>query len=76
MDGIVLASNGPNAISDITQLLHKQFKLKNLGNLNFFLGLEIAEEVSFENFRGFWFVSYKTNKISSISINMIIMLNK
>jgi hypothetical protein len=38
----VLESNDLNAISDITQLLNDQFKLKDLGTLKYFLGLEIA----------------------------------
>jgi len=42
VDDIVLASNDSNAISDITQLLNEQFKLKDLGTLKYFLGLEIA----------------------------------
>jgi hypothetical protein len=42
VDDIVLESNDLNAISDITQLLNDQFKLKDLGTLKYFLGLEIA----------------------------------
>jgi hypothetical protein len=34
------------AISDFTQLLNQQFKLKNLGDLKFFLDLEIARKSS------------------------------
>jgi hypothetical protein len=42
VDDIVLASNDSSAISNITNLLNAQFKLKDLGILKFFLGLEIA----------------------------------
>ncbi len=42
VDDIVLASNDLSVISDITNLLNAQFKLKDLGILKFFLGLKIA----------------------------------
>jgi hypothetical protein len=40
VDGIVLVGNDAKAISNFTQLLNQQFKLKDLGDLKFFLGLE------------------------------------
>jgi hypothetical protein len=46
VDDIVLASNDSSAISDITNLFNAQFKLKDLGVLKFFLGLEIARTSS------------------------------
>jgi hypothetical protein len=42
VDGIVLTSNDIQAIADLTIFLSTQFKLKDLGPLKFFLGLEIA----------------------------------
>jgi len=42
VDDIILASNDSNAISDLTLLLNNKFRLKDLGNVKFFLGLEIA----------------------------------
>jgi hypothetical protein len=42
VDDIVIASNAPIAISDLTVLLNSAFKLKDLGSLKFFLGLEVA----------------------------------
>jgi hypothetical protein len=44
VDAIVLASNDSDAISSFTHLLNQQFKLKDLGSLNFFLGLEIVRK--------------------------------
>jgi hypothetical protein len=46
VDDIVLAGNDVKAISDFTQLLNQQFKLKDLGDLKFFLGLEIGRKSS------------------------------
>jgi hypothetical protein len=42
VDDIVLASNNVDAITQLIQFLNNQFKLKDLGDLKFFLGLEIA----------------------------------
>jgi hypothetical protein len=42
VDDIVLASNDKQAIDDLIVFLNNQFKLKDLGPLKFFLGLEIA----------------------------------
>lgn len=42
VDDIILASNDSKAISDLTLLLNNKFSLKDLGNVKFFLGLEIA----------------------------------
>jgi hypothetical protein len=44
VDAIVLASNDSDAISSFTHLLNQQFKLKDLGSLKFFLGLEIVRK--------------------------------
>jgi hypothetical protein len=37
-----LASNDPDAISQLTVFLNQKFKLKDLGSLKYFLGLEVA----------------------------------
>jgi hypothetical protein len=42
VDDIVLASNDGQAIADLIVFLNTHFKLKDLGPLKFFLGLEIA----------------------------------
>jgi hypothetical protein len=42
VDDIVIASNNGDAITQLIQFLNNQFKLKDLGALKFFLGLEIA----------------------------------
>jgi hypothetical protein len=42
VDDIVIASNNASAISVLTNFLNSAFKLKDLGPLRFFLGLEIA----------------------------------
>jgi hypothetical protein len=44
LDDIVLVRNDAEALSSFTQLLNQQFKLKGLGDLKFFLGLEIAKK--------------------------------
>lgn len=43
VDDIVIAGPSPNVIQDLKDLLHMQFKLKDLGDLKFFLGLGIAK---------------------------------
>ncbi|XP_062162136.1 uncharacterized mitochondrial protein AtMg00810-like [Alnus glutinosa] len=42
VDDIILASNDSQAISQLTDFLNTQFKLKDRGPLKFFLGLEVA----------------------------------
>ncbi|KAK8591446.1 hypothetical protein V6N13_031488 [Hibiscus sabdariffa] len=42
VDDIVLASPNMDAISLVKNYLHDLFKIKDLGNLKFFLGLEVA----------------------------------
>ncbi len=42
VDDILIASNDPKAITQLKDCLDTQFKLKDLGNLKFFLGLEVA----------------------------------
>jgi hypothetical protein len=44
VDDIVLAGDDAEVLSSFTQLLNQQFKLKDLGDLKFFLGLEIARK--------------------------------
>ena len=43
VDDIVLTGNNFEEITHITTLLHQHFKIKNLGDLTFFLGLEVAQ---------------------------------
>jgi hypothetical protein len=42
VDDIVIASNNGDAITQLITFLNNQFKLKDLGDLKFFFGLEIA----------------------------------
>lgn len=46
VDDIVLAGNNIEEIEIITGLLDHAFKIKNLGNLKYFLGLEVARNSS------------------------------
>jgi hypothetical protein len=46
VDDIVLASNDTHAIAKFTTLLNSKFKLKDLGPLKFFLGLEVARTIA------------------------------
>ena len=38
----LIASNDPQVIADLKVVLDKKFKLKDLGSLKYFLGLEVA----------------------------------
>ena len=42
VDDILIASDNPKSVAELKILLDQQFKLKDLGDLKFFLGLEIA----------------------------------
>ena len=42
VDNIIIASNNEEAVKDLKNRLDKRFKLKDLGSLRFFLGLEMA----------------------------------
>jgi hypothetical protein len=42
VDDIVLARNDSTELASFIQLLNKKFKLKDLGDLKYFLGLEVA----------------------------------
>ena len=42
VDDIVLTGNDTEEIARITNLLDQQFKIKNLGDLTYFLGLKVA----------------------------------
>uniref|UniRef100_A0A2N9GN63 Reverse transcriptase Ty1/copia-type domain-containing protein n=1 Tax=Fagus sylvatica TaxID=28930 RepID=A0A2N9GN63_FAGSY len=41
-DDILITSNDPKAVTQLKESLDNQFKLKDLGNLKYFLGLEVA----------------------------------
>ena len=43
VDDILLASNDPQSIKLLKESLHAEFKLKDLGNLKYFLGLEVQD---------------------------------
>ena len=42
VDDILIANNDPQSVVDLKFVLDKQFKLKDLGSLKYFLGLEVA----------------------------------
>ena len=42
VDDILIGSNDPKAVEDLKVHLDKHFKLKDLGSLKYFLGLEVA----------------------------------
>jgi len=46
VDDVVLAGNDNEEIAHITKLLDQQFKIKNLGDLTYFLELEVAHNKS------------------------------
>lgn len=43
---IIVTSNDPNCIIALKNLLDQKFGIKDLGNLKYFLGLEIARNVN------------------------------
>ena len=42
VDGIIVTGDDPQAISNLQNYLGKHFEIKDLGTLNYFLGLEIS----------------------------------
>jgi len=42
VDDIVLIGNYLKVMNNITSLLHEHFGIKNLGDLTYFIGLEVA----------------------------------
>ncbi|KAF5468282.1 hypothetical protein F2P56_012446 [Juglans regia] len=46
VDDILIASNDMNAFQELTLFLNSKFKLKDLGPLKYFLGIEIARSAS------------------------------
>ena len=42
VDDIIIASNNEEVVHRLKKKLDARFKLKDLGNLRFFLGLEVA----------------------------------
>ena len=42
IDDTLIASNDVHAIEEVKMFLDQEFKLKDLGNLKYFLGLEVA----------------------------------
>ena len=46
VDYIIIASNDPLAVNTLKSLLNDHFKMKNLGSLRYFLGLEVARSTA------------------------------
>jgi hypothetical protein len=46
VDDMVLASNDQQSIREFIIFMNTHFKLKDLGSLKFFLGLEIARSIA------------------------------
>ena len=42
-DDILITDNDPKSIADVKKFLHSNFHLKDLGDLKYFLGIEIYE---------------------------------
>ncbi|KAA0033123.1 putative mitochondrial protein [Cucumis melo var. makuwa] len=42
VDDVIITDDDPQALSDLQCYLSKHFEMKDLGNLNYFLGLEIS----------------------------------
>ena len=42
VDDIIISSPSLQAVDSLKSFIHSKFKLKDLGDLNYFLGLEIA----------------------------------
>ncbi|BBH04611.1 RmlC-like cupins superfamily protein [Prunus dulcis] len=42
VDDIVITGNDPKAIQSLKDFLHARFRIKDLGNLKYFLGIEVA----------------------------------
>ena len=43
IDNIVIESNNSSHVEDLKRFLNSQFKLKDLGQLKYFLGLKVAK---------------------------------
>jgi Reverse transcriptase (RNA-dependent DNA polymerase) len=46
VDDIVITGNNSTAISSLIQALHTNFSIKDLGDLNYFLGIEVCQQSS------------------------------
>jgi hypothetical protein len=44
VDDMIITGNDHSGISDFKQFLHQQFKMKDLGHLGYFLGLEVSSD--------------------------------
>ncbi|WMV26194.1 hypothetical protein MTR67_019579 [Solanum verrucosum] len=44
VDDIILTGNNPSELAELKYFLNKEFKIKDLGDLHYFLGLEVIRE--------------------------------
>ena len=42
VDDIIITGNDPQSIEETKQFMHGKFRIKHLGNLKYFLGIEVA----------------------------------
>ena len=54
VDDIIIIGNDVVAISNLKQYLHKTFSIKDLGDLRYFLGIEVSR-----SFKGIFFCQWK-----------------
>jgi hypothetical protein len=43
MDDIIITSSKPEAITELLNQMESEFAIKQLGDLNFFLGIEVSQ---------------------------------
>ncbi|KAL6328824.1 hypothetical protein AAG906_003841 [Vitis piasezkii] len=77
VDDILITGNDVNAIVALKQFLHSHFRIKDLGDLKYFLGIEVSRskkgisistKIYFGNFKRWWILGAK---LSWIQVNCL-----